>query len=118
MSNKFFSVVCHDTSDKDVKFSRSPRTLRPVKDRYVTLVVLVKGQATGNYLDHKTIDELVWVWDVNMAEDFEFQLLAQKQYEETGAGEISYTGETCVDPNDGSIYEWDVKRKGWFPKVL
>ena len=24
---------------------------------------------------------------------------------------------TYVDPQDGTVYEWDAERKGWFPKV-
>lgn len=53
-----------------------------------------------------------------MAEDFEFQLLAQKQYSETVAAQTHQAGNTFVDPSDGTVYEWDEKRNGWFPKVL
>lgn len=24
---------------------------------------------------------------------------------------------TYVDPSDGTVYEWDAAKKGWFPKV-
>ena len=33
-----------------------------------------------------------------------------EQNEQTG----SYT---YTDPNDGTVYEWDEKRRGWMPKV-
>lgn len=26
-------------------------------------------------------------------------------------------GSTWVDRNDGTVYEWDVDKQGWFPKV-
>lgn len=25
---------------------------------------------------------------------------------------------TYVDPSDGTVYEWDSDKKGWFPKVF
>ena len=54
-------------------------------------------------------------------EDFEYQLLAQRGYAggaatATAAGEVS-SASTYVDPNDGTVYEWDEKQKGWVPKV-
>ena len=24
---------------------------------------------------------------------------------------------TYVDPSDGTVYEWDAEKRGWFPKV-
>lgn len=26
--------------------------------------------------------------------------------------------QTYVDPTDGTVYEWDSQKRGWFPKVL
>ena len=25
--------------------------------------------------------------------------------------------QTYVDPSDGTVYEWDAEKRGWFPKV-
>lgn len=26
--------------------------------------------------------------------------------------------QTYVDPSDGTVYEWDGEKRGWFPKVV
>lgn len=26
--------------------------------------------------------------------------------------------QTYVDPSDGTVYEWDAEKRGWFPKVV
>ena len=26
--------------------------------------------------------------------------------------------QTYVDPSDGTVYEWDADKRGWFPKVV
>jgi HIV Tat-specific factor 1 len=52
--------------------------------------------------------------------DFEFQLRAQQELKTTQQlqqGNISEASSTYVDPNDGTVYEWDPQRRGWFPKV-
>ena len=61
---------------------------------------------------------------INMAaeKDFEFQLRAEKDFQTTQQVQPAYTtgaaGNTYVDPSDGTVYEWDPQRRGWFPKVL
>ena len=52
--------------------------------------------------------------------DFEYQLQAERL-----AGDAGDTGaaggwdktQTYTDPSDGTLYEWDAEKKGWFPKV-
>lgn len=52
-----------------------------------------------------------------MADDFEFQLQAERGYTgRAGSGQAEGAA-TYVDPNDGTVYEWDEKQKGWVPKV-
>lgn len=55
------------------------------------------------------------------AQDFEFQLRAQQEFRATQQPQQVYPGAsgsgTYVDPSDGTVYEWDQQRKGWFPKV-
>ena len=48
-------------------------------------------------------------------EEFEYQLQAQQQSkpDEGASGTQTYT-----DPKDGTVYEWDNERRGWFPKVI
>lgn len=60
---------------------------------------------------------------INMAEeDFEFQLRAEKELKAAQQLQQIHRSEansgTYVDPSDGTVYEWDPQRKGWFPKVL
>ena len=49
-------------------------------------------------------------------DEFEYQLRAQKEEQEGRCSEETAT-KTWVDPNDGTVYEWDAERNGWFPKV-
>ena len=52
--------------------------------------------------------------------DFEFQLQAEKESTAAAAPVASSSqlkAGQYVDPKDGTIYEWDHSRKGWFPKV-
>ena len=50
-------------------------------------------------------------------DDFEFQLRAQKEFGAERPGPGLNDVRTYVDPNDGTVYEWDSERRGWFPKV-
>lgn len=59
----------------------------------------------------------------NMADDqdFQYQLRAQEEFKETQRWQQTpsgVTGNTYIDPSDGTVYEWDPQRRGWFPKVL
>ena len=49
-------------------------------------------------------------------DDFEYQLRAEQEEREGKRKEEAVT-KTYVDPNDGTVYEWDTERNGWFPKV-
>lgn len=51
-----------------------------------------------------------------MSDEFEKQLELEKAEKERqqSAGSDPYT---YVDPNDGSVYEWDHEKKAWFPKL-
>ena len=52
--------------------------------------------------------------------DFEFQIRAEQEFKTTQQLQQDYRSEgsdTYVDPRDGTVYEWDPQRKGWFPKV-
>lgn len=52
--------------------------------------------------------------------DFEFQLRAEQEFKTTQQLQQGYRSEgsgTYVDSRDGTVYEWDPQRKGWFPKV-
>ncbi len=49
--------------------------------------------------------------------DFDYQLQAEQQYGGSIAAQQRTTGTTYTDPQDGTVYEWDAQRKGWFPKV-
>lgn len=49
-------------------------------------------------------------------DDFEYQLHAEQEEREGTRTEAAST-KTYVDPNDGTVYEWDDERNGWFPKV-
>ena len=52
--------------------------------------------------------------------DFEFQLRAEQEFKATQQLQQGIRNEgsgTYVDPRDGTVYEWDPQRKGWFPKV-
>ena len=50
-------------------------------------------------------------------DDFEYQLRAEKEYEEGSLPTEDSRARTYVDANDGVVYEWDADRGGWFPKV-
>lgn len=50
-------------------------------------------------------------------DDFEYQLRAEQEEQEGRRKEETAT-KTWVDPNDGTVYEWDAERNGWFPKVV
>lgn len=50
--------------------------------------------------------------------DFEFQLRAEKEFKAAQQTTPGTAGSTYVDPTDGTVYEWDSLRRGWFPKVL
>ncbi|XP_064405365.1 17S U2 SnRNP complex component HTATSF1-like [Halichondria panicea] len=49
--------------------------------------------------------------------DFDYQLQAEQQYGSSIAAQQLTTGTTYTDPQDGTIYEWDAQKKGWFPKI-
>lgn len=50
-------------------------------------------------------------------DDFEYQLRAEEEEREgKHSGEVVNT-KTYVDPSDGTVYEWDKEKNGWFPKV-
>ena len=57
----------------------------------------------------------------NDLEEFQYQLQAQQalgQQSELAQQQTSDQAQgTFVDPNDGTVYEWDSERRGWFPKV-
>lgn len=50
-------------------------------------------------------------------DEFEYQLRAEQEEQEKKSTEEAPGNKTYVDPNDGTVYEWDEKRNGWFPKV-
>ena len=50
-------------------------------------------------------------------DDFEFQLQAERLHSEKGTEGGWDKQQTYTDPTDGTLYEWDAERKGWFPKV-
>lgn len=54
-----------------------------------------------------------------MAEDdFQKQLELEAREKETKEqGDWSVPNSTYVDPNDGTVYEWDSVKRAWFPKV-
>ena len=49
--------------------------------------------------------------------DFEFQLQAERLQAAEGKEGAWNKEQTYTDPSDGTVYEWDSERKGWFPKV-
>lgn len=53
------------------------------------------------------------------SEDFEFQLRAQQEFKEGSSDLQQRSGnkQTYVDPSDGTVYEWDEQKRGWFPMV-
>ena len=50
-------------------------------------------------------------------EEFEYQLNAEKGYVGDASSGNQGSSSTYVDPNDGTVYEWDEKQRGWVPKV-
>ena len=57
----------------------------------------------------------------NDLEEFQYQLQAQQALDQQSELAQQQTSDqaqgTFVDPNDGTVYEWDSERRGWFPKV-
>ena len=49
-------------------------------------------------------------------DEFEYQLRAEQE-EQEGKRKEECSTKTYVDPSDGTVYEWDNERNGWFPKV-
>lgn len=49
-----------------------------------------------------------------MADEFEKQLELEEKEKQRSSGTDPYT---YVDPNDGTVYEWDVQKNAWFPKL-
>lgn len=49
--------------------------------------------------------------------DFEFQLQSERLYAEKVTEESWNKQNTYTDPSDGTVYEWDAEKNGWFPKV-
>lgn len=49
-------------------------------------------------------------------DEFEYQLRAEQE-EQEGKRKEECSAKTYVDPSDGTVYEWDNERNGWFPKV-
>lgn len=49
--------------------------------------------------------------------DFEFQLQSERLYAEKGAEGSWNKQKTYTDPSDGTVYEWDSEKNGWFPKA-
>lgn len=52
-----------------------------------------------------------------MSDEFEKQLELEKAEKERQRQAGSSDPYTYVDPNDGSVYEWDHEKKAWFPKL-
>ena len=50
-------------------------------------------------------------------DEFEYQLRAEKEEREKKGGEEVNNAATYTDPTDGTVYEWDSQKNGWFPKV-
>lgn len=50
-------------------------------------------------------------------EDFEFQLRAEKEFQKGTPQLQAGDKQTYVDPTDGTVYEWDQEKRGWFPMV-
>ncbi len=63
------------------------------------------------------ISEFVFLGVAKMAEDFEFQLQSQHSFAQAPVS-TETTSYTHTDPNDGTVYEWDGEKRGWFPKVI
>lgn len=49
--------------------------------------------------------------------DFDYQLQAERQYGVSSAADQQTASTTYTDPRDGTVYEWDAVKQGWFPKV-
>lgn len=50
-------------------------------------------------------------------DDFEFQLQSERLYAEKGTEGSWNKQSTYTDPSDGTVYEWDAEKNGWFPKA-
>lgn len=50
-------------------------------------------------------------------DDFEFQLQSERLCAEKGTEGSWNKQTTYTDPSDGTVYEWDPEKNGWFPKV-
>ena len=51
-------------------------------------------------------------------DEFEYQLRAEKEEREKKGEQVeTNNAATYTDPSDGTVYEWDREKNGWFPKV-
>lgn len=50
-------------------------------------------------------------------DEFEFQLRAEKEYEQGGSSTAGGGAPVVVDPRDGLEMVWDEKQQGYVPKV-
>ena len=41
-----------------------------------------------------------------------------KEKAKSSVPEVAEERQTYVDPTDGTVYEWNSEKRGWFPKVL
>lgn len=41
-----------------------------------------------------------------------------KEQAKTSVSGVDEEHQTYVDPSDGTVYEWDGEKRGWFPKVI
>lgn len=41
----------------------------------------------------------------------------KEQAKSAGSRDDDNEGETYLDPSDGTVYQWDAEKRGWFPKV-
>ena len=67
--------------------------------------------------DLTTADVSIIIMSGQEMNDFEFQLQAERLHVEQGTEGGWNKQQTYTDPSDGTVYEWDAERKGWFPKV-
>ena len=51
-------------------------------------------------------------------DEFEYQLHAEQEEREKKGEQVEVNNAaTYTDPTDGTVYEWDSEKNGWFPKV-
>lgn len=41
----------------------------------------------------------------------------KEQAKSAGSRDDDNEGATYLDPSDGTVYQWDAEKRGWFPKV-